>query len=244
MDFVIAGAQKSGTSALFMYLKKHPDIQVSDTKELHFFDNDDYFNENKPNYGLLHQHFNKKKAYKLCGESTPIYMYWKPCMQRIWEYNPDIKIIVILRNPVERAFSQWNMATTNKKITEDFYPCIVKEYELLQQTSHTQSRLYSYIDRGLYWEQVERMYSFFRKENILILKYEMFKNNQCAELNKVFSFLGVDEKNYTFKSLQSHQIEYVRKMTREEKEFLLKVFSDETDKIENMLGWNCDDWRN
>src|SRR5213082_1566987 len=108
LDFILAGAQKSGTTALHYFLSRHPDICMGDQQEIHFFDNDAMFVA-KPNYAELHKHYPSIASSTIAGDCTPSYLYHEPAMQRIWNYNPKIKLLILLRNPVERAFAHWNM---------------------------------------------------------------------------------------------------------------------------------------
>lgn len=240
IDFVIVGAQKSGTSAMYYYLKQHPQIAMSNLKELHFFDNDELFKNGKPDYTLLHKHFRLFDNSKIKGECTPIYMFWEPSMQRIHDYNPNIKIIAILRNPVERAFSQWNMRKANGRTSVDFLEAVRNERGQLKELPQSRE---SYIGRGMYLSQLQRIFSLFRKENVLVLKYEDFKKDPVSTLNKVFEFLGADKSLSTFKEKKLNELEYFREMKPEEKQFLLDVFKNDIDEVEKLLGWDCNDWR-
>ena len=93
---------------------------------MHFFDHDVYFKKSI-DYSQYVNCFEKKQTAIIKGEATPIYMYWNPCMQRIYDYNKDIKLIVILRNPIDRAFSHWNMEVDRNNETKDFLYCIKNE---------------------------------------------------------------------------------------------------------------------
>src|SRR6266850_2345695 len=108
LDFILAGAQKAGTTALHYLLSKHPNITMGDQQEMHFFDDDEKF-AGGVDYDLLHRHFPRIGRSTIAGECTPSYLYWKPAAERIWQYNPKIKLLVLLRNPIDRAFAQWNM---------------------------------------------------------------------------------------------------------------------------------------
>jgi len=226
LDFVIAGVQKAGTTALFH----------------HLFDGENMFKNNAPDYNILHRHFTFLPEHKVAGECTPVYMFWSPSMQRIKEYNPDIKIIAILRNPVERAFSQWNMNRLKGKAPLDFYTYITTEDELAKKALPLQSRD-SYVARGMYAEQVKRIYTLFKKENILFLKYEDFKNESLPELNRVFDFLGIDKSQFVFKDKNLLSLEYERKISTEEKQYLLKAYAPSINELEKMLVWDCSDWK-
>src|SRR5229473_8716033 len=103
LDFILAGAQKSGTTALHYFLSRHPDITMGDQQEMHFFDNDALF-VSQSDYEQLHKHYPLLAPSTIAGDCTPSYIYCKPAAERIWDYNPEIKLLVLLRDPVERAF--------------------------------------------------------------------------------------------------------------------------------------------
>src|SRR6266481_6208185 len=124
LDFLVAGAQKSGTTALNYYLKRHPRIALPVKKELHFFDNDELFAGGNVSYEPLYEMFRPARPGSIAGENTPIYLYWRPALPRIRDYNPAMKFIVILRNPIERAFSQWNMQRTRGIEPFDFLDAV------------------------------------------------------------------------------------------------------------------------
>ncbi len=127
IDFAIIGTQKGGTSALDYYLRQHPEIGMASRKETHFFDNEKVFSKSKISYRKLEKEFDFSAENKIYGEATPIYMYWKPAIRRIWEYNKDIKLIIVLRNPIDRAFSNWNMEVSRNVEKKCFSYCIKNE---------------------------------------------------------------------------------------------------------------------
>jgi hypothetical protein len=170
-------------------------------------------------------------------------MFWIPSMGRIWDYNPNIKVIAILRSPVDRAFSQWNMFKTEGKVSEDFYTCLVNENELSRTALPLQHRFYSCIARGYYSEQIRRIYRFFKKEQVLFIKYEDFNSNQHEVLNKIFDFLGLSKELFNYHEARIFNLEYIKEMSREEKEFLQAIYKNEINEVERMLDWNCSDWK-
>lgn len=162
VNFIICGTQKGGTSALDLYLRMHPEICMAANKEVHFFDNEEYFiSNNTIDYSLYHKVFEPKVGSRLLGEATPIYMYWYGAPKRIWEYNPEIKLIVILRNPIERAYSHWNMERARCADDISFWDALAGEGDRCRQALPLQHRVYSYVDRGYYTEQLRRLWTFF-----------------------------------------------------------------------------------
>ena len=96
VDFLLCGAQKGGTTALQSYLRSHPEVCAANVKEVHFFDNEDHFARKPGSYERYHRHFDFRVHHRVVGEATPIYMYWLAAPRRIWTYNPNMKIVVIL----------------------------------------------------------------------------------------------------------------------------------------------------
>src|SRR6266478_3235889 len=129
VNFIIGGTQKGGTSALDSFLRQHPEIGMPATKkELHYFDREENFTK-RPDYKKYHARFQPESRHRVIGEATPIYMYWNSAPYRIWNYNLEMKWILVLRNPVERAYSAWNMETKRGKEKLSFAEAIEKEPE-------------------------------------------------------------------------------------------------------------------
>src|SRR5437773_9783488 len=120
LDFILAGAQKSGTTALHYFLATHPKITMGDQQEMHFFDDDAMF-AGPVDYEQLHKHYPALAPSGIAGDCTPSYIYYEPVVERIWQYNPKIKLLVLLRNPVERAFAHWNMQRFKGREPLDFF---------------------------------------------------------------------------------------------------------------------------
>ncbi|OHB36536.1 MAG: sulfotransferase [Phenylobacterium sp. RIFCSPHIGHO2_01_FULL_70_10] len=191
VDFIIAGAQKAGTTALFDYLGDHPQIGLSDVKEVHFFD-DEARDWATPNYLDYHARFDLSDRTKVWGEATPIYLYWKDSLERICTYRPDIKLIVLLRDPVARAFSHWKMEYARGVETAPFDWCVRRgRTRLFDSAPWGWHREFSYVERGFYGEQVERLFGLFPREQVLILQAEALDAEPSATLSKVCDFLGV-----------------------------------------------------
>jgi len=242
LDFIVAGAQKSGTTALNYYLKRHPQIAMPEKKELHFFDNDELFTGKEISYEQLHRMFPPARPGMIAGENTPIYIYWRSALPRIHNYNAAIKLIVILRNPVERAFSQWNMQRQRGAEPLDFLDAIRTEPERIAQAAPAQLRKFSYVDRGRYGEQIARGFKVFPREQFLIIKYEEFRVRQQDIIENVFRFLNLKPVR-RFKLIEAHSIPYQRPMAQHEREAVLHLLCDDIAHLETLLGWDCSDWR-
>ncbi len=241
VNFAICGTQKGGTSALYSYLREHPEICMADRKEVHFFDNESLFVKGKADYSQYHAFFNPKASHRLVGEATPIYMYWHDAPRRMWEYNPNMKLVVVLRNPVDRAYSHWNMEQSRNAETLSFWDAIQNEELRCREALPSQHRVYSYVDRGFYLEQLTRLWRYFPKDNVLVIKNEYLKDQPGACLRDVCGFLGVDR----FESVnpkQVHSRPYSSDIGDKEKEHLQLIFQHEIREMERVLGWDCSDW--
>ena len=143
VDFIVAGAQKGGTTALDFYLRQHPNICMATGKEVHFFDTEKFFQGHKVDYDEYHSRFEPNASHVLVGEATPIYMYWHYAPRRIWEYNSKMKLIILLRNPIERAYSHWNMERSRNWEHLPFWDAIQYESQRCREALPYQHRVYS-----------------------------------------------------------------------------------------------------
>ncbi|MEL7085014.1 MAG: sulfotransferase domain-containing protein [Cyanobacteria bacterium J06597_1] len=241
VDFIVCGTQKGGTSALDAYLREHPDLCMANEKEVHFFDRDSYFSNGRPDYSQYHACFTLERADQLVGEATPIYMYWYDAPRRMWDYNPNLKLILILRNPIERAYSHWNMERIRNAETLPFWDAILLERERCRSSLPLQHRVYSYLDRGFYLQQLRRLQTYFLDSQILVVKNEDLKSNPTAILNRICDFLGVSRlESITHKDVHSRP--YIDTMSDREWEYLKHLYEYEIRGLERLLGWDCSDW--
>jgi hypothetical protein len=248
LDFIVAGAQKSGTTALHYFLNKHSHIELPDRREMHFFDDEEIFSQQPVDYELLHRHFRKRPArllpvrLGLAGEVTPNYLYWKPAMERIWNYNPQINLILLLRNPVDRAFAHWNMQRFKDREPLDFLDALKEEQQRIADMPSIESRRFAYVDRGFYSNQLERVFQFFPREQVKIVKFEHFRDRKQETLGEIFEFLGVKPLR-RIRDKDRNVVPYERAMRPDERKYLSGVFAAEITKLEQMLGWDLADWK-
>lgn len=199
-NFFIIGAAKSGTSSLYMYLKQHPDIYMSPVKEPHFFSFDTKSKITKGPGDLIYksitdfieyQHlFDGVRGEKAIGEASTSYLYRPEAPNRIHDIVPKSKLIVILRNPVDRAFSAYmHVVRDRRETSNDFLEALSKEAE---RKANGWEPIWHFTSVGHYYEQLERYYKLFSKDQIQIFLYEELKTNQALLLKEIFNFLDVD----------------------------------------------------
>ena len=238
VDFIVGGVQKAGTTALHDFLAQHPQVALLRDQALHFFDKPEHFN-GEPDYRILHNNFDPGWRWRIAGEVTADYLYYPRALERIARYNPQMKLIVSLRNPTERAFSQWNMRRDKGQEPLDFVGALKRD----QETGvWKRPRGDGYIARSLYGPQLEKVFDLFPREQVLVLKYEEFRRDPLPMLDRLFDFLGV-RRLQRFKNKKRNVGSYSTKLTAEERGYAAAIFDDDIGKTEKLLGWDCTDWR-
>ena len=240
LSFLVCGAQKSGTTALAAYLRQHPGIHLPEAKELHFFD-DETQAWPEPDLNALHQHFQAAEADQLWGEATPISFYWDPAAERIWRYNPAMRLIVILRNPIERAYSHWAMEHRRGDDPLPFALALEQEEARCREALPFQHRVFSYIDRGFYSSQLRRLWRFFGRGQVLVLRHEQLRLSPQSCLERIWQHLSIPP-GPAITPLERHNGDYDTAMTPACHERLRKIFWQEIGQLEHLLGWDCSDW--
>ncbi len=241
VSFLVIGAQKAGTTALDHYLRQHPEIGMADVKEVHYFDDEDVFANEPKDHAAYEAHFSGTQ--RLQGETTPIYLWWKPACKRIHRYNPDMKLIAVLRDPVERAFSQWNMEFNRGDESRDFRSAVQAELDQRKIDPERQHRVYSYLSRGFYAEQLERFRQTFDPRQLLILKYEDLRADPEHQLARIFDHIGASREAYRFAPVAMNTGSYIASLDAETELALQALFAEDMRKVERSLGWDLSSWR-
>lgn len=210
-------------------------------KEVHFFDDENAFSKPYIIYSRYEKYFDFLSNKKIYGEVTPSYLYWTSSCRRIWEYNPQMKLIFILRDPTTRAFSDWNMEVDRKIETLDFLDSIYKERERNQRMPFLHGN-FSYLTKGFYAEQIRRYKRYFPDNQMLFVKYEDFKNQQEITLYNIFEFLDVDPHKYNFQYKSIHKRPRHGVLHPDNRKYLINIFHHNIKDVEKLLNWDCSDW--
>ena len=202
-NFFVLGAAKCATTSLYMYLDNHPQIYMSPVKEPNFFacENQqlDYQglgyeknikSQTITDYSSYLSLFQSVRQEKAIGEASWSSLYYPQASKRIKHYFPDAKFIVILRNPIERAFSHHQyLLQHHRENIKSFSQAIALENERIQQKYWAD---WHYIKLGFYSNQLKKYFSIFEREQFKIIYFERFKSNRIATLKEIFDFLNVD----------------------------------------------------
>ncbi len=241
VDVFIVGGQKCGTTALHNYLIKHPKIISGKIKELHFFDYEPFFDKENIIKSPMHLRalFQRKiPEDSILIDSTPNYSWWENSINRIYNYNKNAKLIFIMRNPVQRALSHWNMQYDLKISLKSFRD----SYN--QELKGDTSRELSYISRGFYSKQIKKMFNIFGRKNVHILESKDLKENTNNELLKISNFLNIDKKDFSVEKIVNNSRAYHSKLEEIDKVKLIKIFTPEIRELERLLKKDFSHWIN
>jgi hypothetical protein len=205
-DFIIIGAQKGGTSSLYHYLAQHPDVAPAFRKEVHYFDwayrrGEQWYRANFPTaaYRAAFQAMTRRRL--AVGEASPYYLYHPHVPGRVKALLPQVKLIALLRDPVERTVSSYQHQLRKGRETLTLTAALDQEPERLAAESirveaeesynSDAHRHFSYLARGMYAEQLERWFAVFPREQCLVLHSQDFFEHTEAVFTQVLDFLGL-----------------------------------------------------
>jgi hypothetical protein len=193
--FSIVGVQKAGTSTLARTVNSHPLVCRAPQKELHFFNREDVDWAHPPydEYRCPR----RRPAEVLAGDSTPAYLWWPHALERMHDYNPDMRLIAIFRDPIERVFSHWTMLRRDNPRAPD-WPRLLHEFrppslptEIPADVPPLRFKRRSAIARGYYGEQLRRGFEIFPRDQWLLLEFRSMLADYAGTLDRVTDFLGL-----------------------------------------------------
>lgn len=202
VDFFCVGVQKAGTSTLHTILKNSPEIFLPEGKETKFFVDEDLYNKGYEYY--FRTSYSNAKEKLLLGEVDPEYIYFPKVAQRLSIYNVYAKIIIIFRNPIDRAYSHYLMSKSRGFEKHDFLTALTLEKERLNCGSWLDRVHYSYCDRGFYSKQLSRYLDFFPRERIFIMFFEDLINDSSELMKDLAKFIGVGSVIDDFNSIKKN----------------------------------------
>lgn len=249
-DYVIIGAQKAGTTSLDGYLARHPQVNVSTIKEVHYFDNrNGNFHRGEHWYRAHFPLDREANRGKRCGEATPNYLFSPVTPARMAALLPQVKIIVLLRNPVDRAFSHYQMMRRNRHEPLSFEAAIDAESSRLaghrerliadSRYDSMEYRRFSYLARGVYVDQITEWRKYFKPEQFLILESGEFFRETQRMFQRTLEFLQLDAW-WPPKFDNLHRGNYVDKMSPATRERLLDYFAPHNARLYRELGIEYD----
>jgi len=206
-NFMCLGAAKSGTTTLYNILRQHSDIYIPSFKEPHFFDIPENFEKGIEWYKKT---YFKKTDSKIIADFTPSYFFDENAPKRIFEsLDKNMKFIVIIRNPVDRAYSHYLHSKRDHHESEDFEKSLKLEINRLKQYDEQSDYLsylrHSYVHQGLYSKMLERYLHYFSLDNFLFISFEdEFLQERDLTIKKVLDFLEIDSSIFLHTDIMSN----------------------------------------
>ena len=250
-NFIIIGSSKSGTWAIHNYLLQHPDIDYS-ARNIHFFE---YAYSNKISwykshfptklYKSLVESIHKRKC--LMSEHTSTYLHHPLVPQRVKDGIPDVKLIVSLRNPIDRAYSNYHMFVrigTEKRTFEDAIFSEIKRIEIIKENDNFQIKNpnfsncieFNYLRHGTYVDKLENWLKFFRREQFCIVENKDLSKNPQQVLDKIFEFLNVP--HFKLRQEERWNVGKYKKMKESTRKTLEDFFKPYNERLYKLLGQN------
>jgi TPR repeat protein len=204
--FLIVGAARAGSTSLFSYLTEHPSVGLPSHKEIHYFDlnferGERWYRRHFPTTAASRRAQRRHGAPLITGEASPYYIFHPRAAQNIAAGLPEARCIVLLRNPVDRAYSHYQMACRAGRETRSFEEAIDREHEFVERETARLSenpayrsldhRHHAYVARGLYADQLLRWYEHVDQERTLVLLSEKFFADPGKTTADVHRFLGL-----------------------------------------------------
>lgn len=188
IDFLIIGAQKCGTTSLYDYLKQHPDIFLPNAKEIHYFAEDECYRQGE---GYLDPLYAAHGAESAVGGAYVHLMYFPHVPARIHAYNPAMRCIAVLRNPIDRAYSAYWFARRNGWETcRTFEEALEREPERQRGRYAEQTEL-TYVTHGEYFEQLARFVEQFGRDRLLVIRTDALYADPRAAVARTLDFVGI-----------------------------------------------------
>ncbi len=234
-NFIIPGTVRSGTTSLYYNICEHPSVLEASYDEIGFFDSNynlgiNWYRSMFPTQKEM-ELVRKNSGCAITGEDTPFYFWKKEAIERIFLTLPNVKIIVIFRNPVDRAYSNYNLGVRMNTEKLTFEEAIDEEIQYLNENGFrkTIDHRRSYITKGIYQEQLKLWLDIFPREQIHILSTEQMQENPQRELQKIFSFLKIDE--YIIKNPQKRKSTDYTKMRPDTRSRLLDYYKSHNEEL-------------
>ena len=249
VDFVIGGTQKGGTSALAHFLGAHPEICWPRKKEVHFFDAPDF--PEQASHEEINARYRAAYADKLTGrivgEATPIYMYLPWVAPRIKAYNPAMKWILLLRDPVERAISHYSMERGRGAESLPLGVALrLENFRLWRDRRRlgwdSSWRTHSYLDRGYYSRQLTNLWRSFPREQVLVLTSAQLQAQHRETLQLVYAFLGVNDRAIVPLAQTVFATADKSLVSPAQRAWMRRRFERDIRRLEQMLGRSLTPW--
>jgi tetratricopeptide (TPR) repeat protein len=236
-SFIIIGAPKCGTTTLFEYINQHPQVLDPIYKETRYFDTK--LSQYGIDYYFAHFPLTPEDNSFITGESDPGYIYTKNGPQKIYKLLPNIKLILIFRNPVDRTISQYHHWVRSGKEPRSLESAIQSELKLIQEAKEFNRQVmdqsdHGYLGKSLYYYFIQEWLNVFPREQLLILTNEDLDKNAAVTMKRVYKFLDVED--YTTSFDTRHNVGTYSAVNQDIYDQLSEFYQPYNHRLEEILG--------
>jgi hypothetical protein len=248
-DFIILGGQRCGTTSLFEYLSRHPQVRPSFPKEIHYFSNHYHRGMRwyRSHFPLAGRDLAGIKR-RITGEATPYYLLHPLASERLAHDLPNARLIVLLRNPVDRAYSHYQHEVRSGVETLSFENAVREEEarihgekeRIIANGEYRSFNLqhYTYLRRGVYFDQLRQWHEYFDQDQLLIMISENFSADPATNLDQTARFLGIEQ--WQFPRLAKYHHSPYSPMEPETRAYLVDYFKPHNQRLYDYLGLKLD----
>ncbi len=256
--FLIIGAQKAGTTSLHEYLMAHPRFLPGYNKEIHFFDKDEHYMQGEWWYWAQFPVRGRGEPRFITGDATPYYLFHPHVPSRVRQMLPDARMIALLRNPVERAYSGWMHVTRGGEETLSFEDALEREFTMMRGEYPPLYAIrdpyvhqhYTYLSRGMYAEQLKRWFAQFPRERFLITTSDEFFAHPGDFTRRSLEFIcagtGIDPYDYPSFEDSAFRVfnegNYSTSMRSDTRAMLVEFFKPHNRALEDLLKIDLSAW--
>ena len=251
-DFIIIGSMKCGTTSLYYDICEHPCVSAAAYDEIGFFDSNfhlglNWYRSMFPTKGQIDD-VRRKEGVAITGEDTPFY-FWNPiAAKRIQKILPNIKLIIILRNPIDRAYSEYQDLVSRESNSPSFETFIENEINtrkkgiiITEENFEIFNQNDSYLLKGIYIDQLKIWAGLFPKEQIFTLSTESLNSDPTASMESVFQYLNLPD--YKIKKPQHQKQKKYTPMDSQTRKLLIEFFKPHNERLFKFIGKEFD-WEN
>lgn len=237
-SFVIMGSPRTGLSSIYHALTQHPSLQVICSGDDGYFADETHFANGNPPVHLYNQQFKQFSDDIIRGEISSGYLMHPFAISRLQRYNPDIKLIIILRNPAMRTYSHWHKAVQSGLEERSFVQVVKDARESYVSSDHTMPL--NYTGSSLYSSHISHVQQYFDTHQILFLLSDELKEDTDVALYRMCQFIGVHymEMDTTAQNIGS----YPSSIKPQEYNDLCAIHREDVNKVEKLTGLNCQEW--
>ncbi|MCI0559446.1 MAG: sulfotransferase domain-containing protein [Nitrososphaera sp.] len=252
-DFIIAGTQKGGTTALYSLLSHHPNITPALVKEIHYFDwhysrGLKWYKAHFPIINNKSMRSSRDNCPFITGEASPYYMFYPYAFERIAKIVPHVRLIFLLRDPVERTYSSYHQQRHMGREVHSFEEALDLEKgriepevdKILRDETYVSYNHahFSYLARGIYADQIKRCFEFFPRNNVLIIDSGRFFKHTSEVYGEVSNFLGLTA--HAIPKIYTSNIRNYDKMNADTRRRLVDYFRPHNERLFDLIGERFD----